>query len=187
MPPKLTQIAHRIVLAHGWRRALLAFGAGAASALAMAPFHVWPVLLVTFPVLVWLIDGAAAGRGWLMAAAVVGWWFGGFGYLLAGLYWIGIAFLVDAKTFGWLMPFAVLGLPAALCSTTAIGTAIARALWAPGLSRILALAVGLTVAEWIRGHVFTGFPWNALGYALTAPLALAQTASLIGLWGGSPS
>ena len=41
----------------------------------------------------------------------------------------------------------------------------------------------LTVSEWLRGHVLTGFPWNAFGYALTEPLALAQTASLIGLWG----
>ena len=48
---------------------------------------------------------------------------------------------------------------------------------------MLALAVALTAAEWLRGHAFTGFPWNALGYALTGPLALAQTASLVGIWG----
>jgi apolipoprotein N-acyltransferase len=39
------------------------------------------------------------------------------------------------------------------------------------------------MSEWLRGHALTGFPWNTLGYALTEPLALAQTASLIGLWG----
>ena len=48
---------------------------------------------------------------------------------------------------------------------------------------MLALAASLTASEWLRGQVLTGFPWNAFGYALTEPLALAQTASLIGLWG----
>ena len=48
-----------------------------------------------------------------MAAAVSGWWFG-FGYFVAGLYWLGFAFLVDAKTFGWLLPFAVTALPVVL-------------------------------------------------------------------------
>ena len=101
----------------------------------------------------------------------------------AGLYWIGYAFLVDAPTFAWLMPFAVLGLPAYLALFTAFGFALARLLWTRDASRMLALAAALTIAEWLRGHLLTGFPWNAFGYALTEPLALAQTASLIGLWG----
>ncbi|MGY4599896.1 apolipoprotein N-acyltransferase [Bradyrhizobium sp. GM22.5] len=46
-----------------------------------------------------------------------------------------------------------------------------------------ALAASLTITEWLRGHALTGFPWNAFGYALSEPLPLAQTASLIGLWG----
>jgi apolipoprotein N-acyltransferase len=174
---------HAIVLAWGWRRWLIAFVAGAASALAMAPFDAWPVLFFTFPTLVWLIDGAAAGRwGGLMVAAVTGWWFG-FGYFVAGLYWIGYAFLVDAPTFGWMMPFAVIGLPAVLAVYTGVGVALARMLWTRGGTRILALAAALTATEWLRGHLFTGFPWNAFGYALTSPLALAQSVSVVGIWG----
>jgi apolipoprotein N-acyltransferase len=81
------------------------------------------------------------------------------------------------------MPFAILGLPAYLALFTALGFALARLIWTRDASRVIALAASLTLSEWLRGHVLTGFPWNAFGYALTEPLALAQTASLIGLWG----
>jgi apolipoprotein N-acyltransferase len=180
---RLTRFAHAVMLAWGWRRIAIAFAAGALSTLALAPFNVFPVMFVTFPVAVWLIDGSAAGRlGGVTAAAGAGWWFG-FGYFLAGLYWIGNAFLVDAKTFGWLLPVAVAGLPAGLAVFTAGGFALARLAWGRGPTRVLVLAIALTVAEWLRGHVLTGFPWNAYGYALTGPLALAQGAALVGLWG----
>ena len=178
-----TPAAHAVVLSFGWRRAALAFGAGALAALGVAPIDAWPLLFVSFPVLVLLIDGAGAGRrGGVMSAAVSGWWFG-FGYFLAGLYWIGFAFLVDAETFAWMMPFAVVALPAALALFPALGLGMARALWTRGATRILTLALALTAAEWLRGHVLTGFPWNAFGYALTGPLALAQSAALLSLWG----
>src|SRR5262245_39763382 len=56
-------------------------------------------------------------------------------------------------------------------------------LWTRGAMRVLALAVAMTAAEWLRGHLLTGFPWNTFGYALTTPLPLAQAVSLIGIWG----
>jgi apolipoprotein N-acyltransferase len=180
---KLARASYPIVLASGWQRVLIAFLAGAASTLAQSPIDYWPALFVTFPILVWLIDGTAAAR-WsgVLAAAATGWWFG-FGYFLAGLYWIGYAFLVDAKTFGWLLPIAVTALPAYLAVYTALALALARAAWTQGHIRVLTLAAALTLCEWLRGHLLTGFPWNAFGYALSGPLVLAQSASLFGLWG----
>jgi apolipoprotein N-acyltransferase len=179
----LKRLAHAIVLAEGWWRILIAFLAGASSTLALPPTDVWPLPFITFPILVWLVDGSSGRRlGGALAAAAAGWSFG-FGYFLAGLYWIGHAFLVDAKTFGWLLPFAVVALPAAMAVYTALGLALARLIWTRGATRVLALAVALTVVEWLRGHLFTGFPWNAYGYALISPLWLAQGAALIGIWG----
>jgi apolipoprotein N-acyltransferase len=180
---KLRSVGLSIILAWGWKRAAIALVAGALSALAMAPFNAWPILFLTLPVAVWQIDGAGAGR-WrgLPAAALTGWWFG-LGYFVPGLYWIGYAFLVDASTFAWLLPFAILGLPAYLALFMALGFALARLFWTRDASRVIALAASLTMSEWLRGHALTGFPWNTLGYALSEPLALAQTASLIGLWG----
>jgi apolipoprotein N-acyltransferase len=180
---KLTRIAHSVMLAQGWRRAAIAFVAGALSVLALAPINFWPILFLTFPVAVWMIDGAVTGRlNGAVSAAIAGWYFG-FGYFLAGVYWVGYAFLVDAKTFGWLLPIAVGGLPAYLALFTAFGFGFARVIWIRGPLRVLALAVALTIGEWLRGHVLTGFPWNAFGYALTEPLALAQSVTLLGIWG----
>lgn len=179
----LTGFAHRVILAWGWRRAIIACAAGIISILALPPLSLWPILFFTFPVMVWLIDGASTPRwGGAASAFVAGWWFG-FGYFLAGLYWIGNAFLVDAKVFGWLLPIAVTLMPAGLALFTGLGFALARLLWSRGPARLLALAVGLTAAEWLRGSVLTGFPWNTFGYALTGSLTLAQSASLIGIWG----
>jgi apolipoprotein N-acyltransferase len=180
MPPM--RLMQAVTIAGGWRRAWIALAAGAASALSQAPIHLWPILFLTFPLLVWLIDGAPARWRGAWVCAVTGWCFG-FGYFVVGLYWIGHAFLVDAETFGWLLPIAVTGLPAILAIFTGIGCAGARLLWARGAVRILAFAVALTAAEWLRGHVLTGLRWNAFGYALTSPLELAQTASLVGIWG----
>jgi apolipoprotein N-acyltransferase len=173
----------------GWQRAALACAAGVASVLAMAPFHVGMVLVVTLAVLVWQIDGAVdqvpgescrprpAAR-----AALVGWWFG-FGYFFAGLFWIGEAFLVESETFAVLVPFAVTLMPAGLAVFWAGAAAMASRVWRPGLMRVLALSVALGAAEWLRGHVFTGFPWNVIGYALTYPESLMQSAGLIGIYG----
>jgi apolipoprotein N-acyltransferase len=179
----LPRLRNAIAGARGSHRAAIAFAAGAASAAAQAPANLWPLLFLTFPALIWLIDGAPAQR-WRGAAvcAVTGWCFG-FGYFVAGLYWIGHAFLVDAETFGWLLPVAVAGLPAYLALYTALGFACAHLLWTRGALRIVVFAVCLTAAEWLRGHALTGFPWIAFGYALTSPLELAQAASLIGVWG----
>jgi apolipoprotein N-acyltransferase len=83
-----------------------------ASALAFAPFHAFPVLWLTVPVFVWLIDGRRGRRGRRLGTgaccrpAVVGFRLR-FRLFLAGLWWIGAAFLVDGDRFAWLMPFAV--------------------------------------------------------------------------------
>jgi apolipoprotein N-acyltransferase len=179
--------ADRIIILWGWRRFAVACLAGAVSALAFAPFYAFPVLWVTVPVFVWLIDGAEAGEGtlrWrrLAPAAVVGFAFG-FGFFLAGLWWVGVAFLTDGGPFLWFLPVAVVALPAGLALFWAFGAALARAFWSDGWPRVVVFAGAMALAEWLRGHLFTGFPWNAFGYALTPVPLMMQSASLVGIWG----
>ncbi len=181
----LTRAARTIILLLGWPRLLLAMAMGALGALALPPFGFFPVLAISFPVLILLIDGCGSARsktGSLLAAFSLGWFYG-FGYHLAGLWWIGSAFLVEADRFAALLPFAVLAMPAGLALFTGIGVAFARFVWASGAWRILSLALGLMLSEMARSELFTGFPWNLYGTALTQNLALAQGAAYIGIPG----
>ena len=184
----LGSLVEGVILSWGWRRRAIAFVSGAAGALALPPFSLFVFIAAPLTIAVWLIDGAqdrGSGRpliGSMRAAFGAGWWMG-FGYFLAGLWWVGAAFLVEADKFAWALPLGVVALPAVLALFPAAGFAIARALWSAGPARVFALAFGLGLAEWARGLVFTGFPWNDLGMALGSNLALAQVASLVGLHG----
>ena len=184
-------LAGRVILSSGWERRITAFFCGAVGALAMAPFDLFPAVLVPLCAAVWLIDGSVTRQGGsrssglfstLLSAAAAGWWLG-FGFFTAGLWWIGAAFLVEADKFAWALPIAVLGLPALLAVFTALGFALSALIWSTGWSRVLALAVGLGGAEFARAHVLTGFPWNEWGMALGGNVVLAQIAAAVGLHG----
>jgi apolipoprotein N-acyltransferase len=185
-------LPQRIILADGWARRAIAFGAGAVGALALSPLNFAPAMFVTLCTAVWLIDGSAQAVGSgasrfapvasCRSAAGAGWWLG-FGYFFAGLWWLGAAMLVEADQFAWALPLAVLGLPAVLALFTALGFALAQLLWTPSSMRIFALAAGLGASEWLRGHILTGFPWNDFGMAMASLPILAQSASLFGLYG----
>jgi apolipoprotein N-acyltransferase len=186
----MTGLAGGIILLYGWRRAALAFFAGAFAVLALPPFDFFAAAFVSFVLLVLLIEGAVAAPNAgplrrIMPAVKVGWWFG-FGYFLAGLWWLGNALLVEADQFAWAIPLAVLVLPAGLALFYAFAVGLARVIWTEGIGAIAALAFGFGVAEWLRGFIFTGFPWNPVGHlAMPVPL-LMQSASLVGVEGMSP-
>jgi apolipoprotein N-acyltransferase len=169
----------------GTRRALLAVFAGAISVLAFAPIHAWPVLFISFGLLVWLLDGCHAGHAELgdrlRCAALTGLWFG-FGYFLTGLYWIAEAFLVEPWRHGWLIPFAMTALPGGMALFYAAAAALAAYLWRPGAARVFALAIAFGLAEYARGHILTGLPWNLFGYGLAATLPMMQTAAIFGVY-----
>jgi len=185
----MNSIAFRFVVLWGWRRAAVAIFSGALSALAQAPYSIYPVLFLTFPILIWLIDGVSAKqsrsgksrRQEFWAAFKIGWYFG-FGYFLVGLYWIGAAFLVDADTFAWMLPFAVVALPLGLAIFTGLSCAVAHLLWTSGFIRITVFATAWAAFEWVRGIIFTGFPWNTVGYSFAANEFIGQSTSVFGIY-----
>jgi apolipoprotein N-acyltransferase len=158
---------------------------GAIAVLAFAPVHFWPVLFISFGGLVWLLDGCYASHDTLGArlkcAALTGFFFG-FGFFLAGLYWIAEAFLVEPWRHGWLIPFVMTALPAGMALFFAAAGLVAMALWRPGPARVFALAIAFGLAEYARGHVLTGLPWNLIGYGLLPEGPMMQMAALLGVY-----
>lgn len=161
--------------------------AGAALSLTLPPFDILPAI-AAYSVLAALgavvDDGAALGvrlrRRALLGAAF------GFGYHLAGLWWIGAAFLVDADRYAVLLPLAVVGLPLLLAPFHALAVALAG-LAPPGFaSRTVSLAGTLALTEWMRGILFTGFPWNVPAVQLSSSLPLAQGVAVAGVAGLAP-
>ncbi len=178
------------MLQWGWKRSMSAFISGGLSALAMPPADMFWILFLTFPVLVWLIDGTAGDPGRRLIARikpsfVTGWWFA-FGYFLAGLWWIGAALLVDVDTYAWVVPLVVLGIPAFLALFWAVAISFARLVWSDDWRRIVILAVSVGLAEYLRGTILTGFPWNTIGYAALTNALMMQSVSVLGLYGITP-
>ena len=166
----------------GWRRWLAAFALGAVSATSFAPLNFFPALLIGYAGLLLLMDGADATQRPLRRAFSAGWVFF-FGQFLVGLHWIGYPFLINAEAHLWMMPFAVALMPAGLALFGALFCGLAAYFWQDGPARVFVLAVLLAIAEWVRGHIFTGLPWNLSGYGWGASLAVLQSASLFGVYG----
>lgn len=170
----------------GWRRYLLALILGAMAALVFSPVNSVPAAPIAFSGLVWLFDGTRTRR----SALALGWCFG-YGFFLAGLHWITAALFVDIAQYGWLLPVVLFLFPGALAIFVAVGLIaayeICRRFHLAGSARVLVLAVAWTTAEWLRGHLFTGFPWNLMGYAwageFPGALAVLQVTSIVGIYG----
>jgi len=166
----------------GWRRIACAMALGAFSAAAFAPLDLFPALLLGFAGLALLLDGALEAPHRLRAAAATGWAFA-FGQFFVGLHWIAYPFLVDPNNHLWQLPFALSLLPAGLGLFGVLAVLPAALVRQSGTARLLLLAVGYAGAEWLRGHVLTGFPWNLPAYGWGASLAVMQAASLMGAYG----
>jgi len=162
----------------GWRRLGSAFLFGALGALVFPPLDLFPVFWICFPVLVWLLQGTTN----LRSAFTIGWFFA-FGNLAAGLYWIAAAMFVDIKTFWWAVPLAVAGLPACFAIYNGAAMALARRIGVEGLSGSIVVGLSWFLADYVRGHAFSGFPWNLEAYGWDAVLPVLQLTSITGAYG----
>ena len=168
MPPRSAVLAGSAALA-----------GGALAALAFPPFGFLPGL-AGFALILWALDCPAPHP--LRAAAFRG-WLAGLGYFSVSVAWIVEPFLVDERTHGWMAPFALVLMAGGLSLFWAVAGAGWRRLRPQGGARVLVFAGAFAGAEWLRGHILTGFPWNLPGEAWPAGSPLSQGAALVGAYG----
>ncbi len=165
-----------------WRAAAAAFALGAFCVLGFAPFDayfaVWPAPTFALGGLFLLWRKAPTAR----AAMLLGLAWGA-GCFLFGVSWV----YVSLSQFGGMAPALAAAATLLFCLYLALFPALAGGLfvlWRGRAARDVLLFAGLwTLSEWLRGTLFTGFPWLAVGYSQSPPSPLAGWASVLGIYG----
>ncbi|MDB5469937.1 MAG: lnt [Caulobacter sp.] len=167
-------------LSPAWQARLIALAAGAAAALAHPPFGILPGLL-GYGVIMLLVDAGSPERP--LRSAFLRGWLAGVAYFAIGTWWVAEAFLVDIAAHGWMAPFAVTYMAAGIALFWGLAALLYRAARVAGPWRVIVFAAAFGAAEWLRGHILTGFPWNLPGESWRAGSAVSQMASVVGAYG----
>jgi apolipoprotein N-acyltransferase len=154
----------------GWPAAGVAFAAGAMAALGHAPLGLWPLTILGLAVLMNRVAAAGRGAGWLGLA-------GGMGYGAVALSWIVEPFLVWPEIYGWMAPFALFFMALGMGAFWGLAGFAAQRI---GFAQTtFGFALTLTLAEHLRGHILTGFPWAMPGHVWIAT-PVAQMGAFVG-------
>lgn len=152
-----------------------AFVAGILSVWAFAPWYTISAAVLAFAVLMWLLLEAKTRKNLFLTAYAFG-----FAHFAFGLSWVGNALLIEPEKFGWLYPIVLIAAGAFLGLFFALPAVLIpqrRKNW----QKWLFFCAMVVVFEWIRSFIFTGFPWNLIGYTLAFSDEMIQIAA----WGGS--
>lgn len=164
---------------------LIPLFAGAAAVAGFAPFGLWPLPILSLAVLFVMLERAPSARaGFALGFA----W--GLGFFLAGVSWVYVSLSVYGGMPAWLAGLATF----LFCAFLALFPAAVGALHArlrrherlsiaPGVRLLVLLPMLWGASEWVRGWIFTGFPWLVVGYSQVPASPLAGYAPLVGVYG----
>ncbi|WP_108860956.1 apolipoprotein N-acyltransferase [Ruegeria sp. Alg231-54] len=160
-----------------WLRLISAALLGAVAAFGLAPFGFWLATVIALILLspLFLTAETRARAAWL------GWAFAT-GYFAHALSWIVEPFLVDVQRHGWMAPFALTFMAGGLALFWALAFWLVRRPDNDGVSQAVFLAISISLLEFARGYVLTGFPWAALAQVWVDTQG-AQLLSLFGPYG----
>ncbi len=160
---------------------LLSLVAGILAVGGFAPLGLWPLPVLSLALLFALLARTASLRAGFAIGLV---W--GLGFFIAGVSWVFVSLSVYGGMSAWLAALATFLFCAVLALfPAAVGALQARWPVSPTLRLLLLIPLAWGVTEWVRGWLFTGFPWLAMGYSQVPASPLAGYAPLVGVYGVS--
>ena len=151
---------------------------GFISSFSLPPYNIPILNFICYPIIFIIFCFNSNNRTY---SFIVGWIFG-FGYFLSNIYWITNSLTFDAN-FTKLIPFALILIPAFLGLFYGASFLITSLFSIKkNLSSILIFALVLSLFEYLRGTILTGFPWNLIVFSISNYLSSLQILSIIGTY-----
>mgnify|MGYP000844130983 CR=1 FL=1 len=157
------------------------FFLGAISSYSLPPYNYFIINFITFSLFFIFLFSIRKKNFNYKSFFKYGWFFG-FGYFLLSLYWISISLTFD-ESFRFLIPFALILLPAFLSIFYGLITWLFSIFYSKDIvSSLLIFSILFGTIEFVRGTIFTGFPWNLIAFSFSENIYFIQILSVIGTY-----
>ena len=153
-----------------WQSSLLMLCAGGLFSFAYAPYFQSWIGFLSFSLLAWGYIDLKFSEAPKNSYIFIRGWFFGLGFFSASLHWIYEAFLVDANQHAWMIPFELIFFCGGLALFWGMAFTLSTKLWRcvkwewTGFG-LMILAGSFALLEFLRATLFTGFPWNSIGFS----------------------
>ena len=160
---------------------LYIFILGAVSSYSLPPYNYFIINFITFSLFFIFLFNKKKELSKNASLFKYGWYFG-FGYFLFSLYWIAISLTFD-QSFKFLIPLAIILLPAFLAIFYGLMTYLFSIFYSKNaVTSFFIFSILFGIIEFIRGTIFTGFPWNLIGFSFSDSIYFIQILSVIGTY-----
>jgi len=155
---------------------------GVITSLSLPPFNYFIINFATFSLFFLFLIKKTNHHNNKKLFFIYGWLFG-FGYFLSNLYWISISLTHD-QNFEFLIPFTIFLIPSFLALFYGLITFIFIILKPrKNINSFFAFSLIYASLEFLRGSIFTGFPWNLIAYSFSENIEILNIISVIGTYG----
>ena len=153
---------------------------GSLSSFSLPPYNFIFINFITYSLFLYFIIFFKEKKAKLSNFFFLGFSFG-YGYFVSSLYWVSNSLTFDQQL-NFLIPIAILGLPILLAAFYGIAVLAIHSFIKKDYVFLLIFSISLSVFEYFRGILFTGFSWNLISYSWSFSTESIQILKFIGTY-----